>query len=194
MVARADAIEWRMTSERIEDEVLVLRCQEGDSQALDEMLSRWQERLWRHAHRLTEDRDGAWDVLQEAFLGIARGINRLEDPAAFPAWAYRIVNRKSTDWVRRRIRHRRREAASAAALHQMEEGRRETVRKVATLRDAMRQLTGADRALLALRYEEGFTIAQVAAVLDLPEGTVKSRIHYARERLRQLLMEESDHA
>jgi RNA polymerase sigma-70 factor (ECF subfamily) len=68
------------------------------------------------------------------------------------------------------------------------------MQKAATVRDAMRQLPGADRALLSLRYEEGFSIAEVAVALELPEGTVKSRIHYAKERLRQLLMEESDHA
>jgi RNA polymerase sigma-70 factor (ECF subfamily) len=76
----------------------------------------------------------------------------------------------------------------------MEEEKRETMRKAASVRDAMRQLPGADRALLSLRYEEGFSIAEVAVALELPEGTVKSRIHYAKERLRQLLMEESDHA
>ena len=182
-----------MTLDRIHDEVLVLRCQSGEAEALDALLARWQERLWRHARRLTEDPDAAWDVLQEAFLGIATGIRKLDDPAAFPAWAYRIVSRRSTDWLRRRIRHREVARALAEDMLQREDDARATRRRVADLSEAMRLLPGPDRALLALRYQDGFSIAEAAAILDLPEGTVKSRIHYAKQRLRALL-EDSDHA
>jgi len=58
--------------ERIEDELLVLRSQEGDASAFEQLVGRWQERLWRHAWRLTGNEDAAWDALQEAWIGIGR--------------------------------------------------------------------------------------------------------------------------
>ncbi|MGO9112495.1 MAG: RNA polymerase sigma factor [Thermoguttaceae bacterium] len=80
--------------DRLNDELLVLRCQEGDTEAFELLVARWQQRLWRHAWRLTGNESAAWDVLQEAWIGISRGINRLVDAAAFPAWAYQIISNK----------------------------------------------------------------------------------------------------
>ena len=66
--------------ERATDELLVLRCQEGDAGAFDELIGRRQERLWRHAWRLTGSRDAAWDALQEAWITVCRDIRGLEEP------------------------------------------------------------------------------------------------------------------
>src|SRR5688572_19363110 len=89
------------------DELLVLRCQDGDASALDELVCRWQPRLLRHAWHLTRRADAASDVTQESWLGIVRGIGRLADPAMFRAWAYRIVTHKCADWTKRRRNERR---------------------------------------------------------------------------------------
>ena len=78
--------------ERITNELLVLRCQEGDVAAFEQLVERWQERLWRHAWRLTGDENAAWDALQEAWIGISRGLRRLAEPAAFPGWAYQRLS------------------------------------------------------------------------------------------------------
>jgi RNA polymerase sigma-70 factor, ECF subfamily len=92
--------------DRLNDELLVLRCQEGDAEAFEALVGRWQRRLWRYAWRLTGDESAAWDALQEAWIGISRGIGRLADAAAFPAWAYRIVSNKCRDSIRRDLRRR----------------------------------------------------------------------------------------
>ena len=137
--------------DQIYDQVLVLRCREGDEEAFGQLMDRWQERLWRHAFRLSGHEDAAWDILQESWLGISRGIQRLQDPAAFPGWAYRIVSNKCRDWIRR------------------EQRRRQGVQDYAD------------------RYEQGFDTAEIAGILGIPEGTVRSRLHYTRKRLRALL-------
>ncbi len=77
--------------ESIHDELLVLRCQSGETEAMEELIGNWQPRLWRHAKRLTGRRDAAWDVLQETLLAIVRSLHRLDDPALFRTWAYRIA-------------------------------------------------------------------------------------------------------
>lgn len=174
-------------NDRLHDQWLVLRCQEGDAAALDQLIQRWQERLWRHALRLTGDEDAAWDILQEACLAIGRDLYRLADEASFPAWAYRIVSNKCRDWLRRTIRRRRWEEIFAAETQRRHEENHELLEKIADLKEALGRLPGPDRAILALRYEEEFSTREIAAILNIPDGTVKSRLYAAREKLRTLM-------
>ncbi len=176
----------------VADELLVLRCQEGDPAAFEELVSRWQERLWRHAWRLMGREDMAWDVLQETWIAVSRGLRRLEDAAAFPRWAYQIVSHKCRDRIRQERRRRKLSAAYWERLAQADSDAAATSPQDVDLGEALRQLSGPDRAILALRYEEGFDTAGIAAILGVPEGTVKSRLYYARKRLRAMLEEDRD--
>jgi RNA polymerase sigma-70 factor, ECF subfamily len=177
-----------MTSrqERLTNELLVLRCQEGDAPAFEALVARWQARLWRHARRLTGEESAAWDVLQEAWIGIARGLARLENPAAFPAWAYQIVSYKCHD-AARRDRRRRLATESYAAQFPPDA---DTSQCDGSLRETLEALPGPDRAILSLRYEEQFDTAEIAGILGIPEGTVKSRLYAARQRLRRVWKED----
>jgi len=179
-------------NERITDELLVLWAQEGAVAALSGLVERWQERLWRHAWRLTGDEQAAWDVLQEAWIVISRGIGRLGDPSAFPAWAYRITSNKARDWIRRRQCMRRADMVYGQRWRAAENGGNPTDGPGADLREALANLPGCDRAILSLRYEDDFSIAEIAAILEIPPGTVKSRLHHARQRLRRFLEENHD--
>ena len=178
--------------ERIEDELLVIRAQEGAVEALSELVERWQDRLWRLAWRLTDDEQAAWDVLQEAWIVISRRIGRLGDPSAFPAWAYRITSNKSRDWIRRRQRMRRADEAYGQRWREVENGGNPTDWEYADLREALADLAGRDRAILSFRYEDNLSTAEIAEILGIPPGTVKSRLHHARQRLRRFL-EENHH-
>ena len=177
-------------NERINDELLVLHSQGGAAEAFELLLTRWQERLWRFAYRLTDDEQAAWDVLQETSLAISRKIRSLQDPSAFPAWAYQIAGNKSRDWIRRRQRGRRADEAYAQRQQESEKHREALERSYASLREALDDMSGDDRAILSLRYEEEFNTDEISEILKIPPGTVKSRLHYARGRLRLLLKEE----
>ncbi len=176
--------------ERINDELLVLHSQGGSAEAFELLLQRWQERLWRFAHRLTDDEQAAWDVLQETALVVSRKIRSLEDPAAFPAWAYQIAGNKSRDWIRRRQRGRRADEAYARRQHESDRHRQVVERSYANLKEALADMPGDDQAILSLRYEEEFNTDEISEILGIPSGTVKSRLHYARGRLRRLVKEE----
>lgn len=179
------------TPDTILDELLVLESQAGDEAALAELVRRWHPRLLAHAIRLVGDQDAAGDVVQEAWIGIVRGIGRIDDPARFAGWARRVVANKAADWIRRRQVDRRTApldtssapAAAAAAGQSSDESR--------IVRDAIAGLDEAHRAVVTLHYIEDMGVAEIAAVLDIPVGTVKSRLHTARERLRMAL-ERSD--
>jgi RNA polymerase sigma-70 factor (ECF subfamily) len=173
--------------DRLNDELLVLRCQEGDAEAFEVLVGRWQRRLWRHAWRLTGDESTAWDVLQEAWIGISRGISRLADAAAFRTWAYQIVSNKCRDSIRRQQRRREATETYSEWMQCEEQEDADAEEQHGDLKEALDQLSGPDRAVLSLRYEEDFGTAEIACILGIPEGTVKSRLFYARQRLRKYL-------
>lgn len=181
----------RNQSEQIRSELLVLRCQEGEAAAFEALVCTWQERLWRHARRLTGNEEAAYDILQEAWLAIGRGIGRLLDPAAFPAWAYRIVSNKCNDWVRRESRRRKGHESYAEVWAVEKNGAppREDER-CESLRQALARLPSPDLALLALKYEEGFDGSQIAEALGIPEGTVRSRLFTLRNKIREMMEED----
>ena len=182
--------------EDIQDEWLVLRCQGGEPEAISALVARWQPRFQRLAARLTSDRDAANDLAQDAWLAIVRGLSRLEDPARFRVWAYRIVTHKCADWIRRRAvrRDAARELRNAASAQETsgQPPAWDDMDEIARLRAALRQLPDDERTLLSLHYIDGLSVRELADVFKLPAGTVKSRLHHARGQLRKAV-QESDH-
>lgn len=177
----------RRTADDIYNELLVLRSQDGDAQALEKLIHRWSPRLLRHAYRLTGDRHAAADAAQEAWVAIVRGLSRLDDPARFPAWAYRITTFKCADWTRQRTRDRARRNTNVQRQRELDDranGPEHSSNEVERLRQAMRQLGGDHYAALSLHYLDGLSVAEIAVAMNIPTGTVKSRLHHARQQLK----------
>lgn len=174
-------------SERIYDEYLVMAAATGDRPALSRLVARWQPRLLRHAWRLLGDAERAKDMVQEGWMEILRGLARLEDAAAFPAWAYRIVTRRCQREFRRTGRepHDDEEAAGTLSAPERESG--EFAADVSIVMAAMGRLPGVQRAALALFYIEELSVAEIAIATDVPPGTVKTRLMHARRKVRALL-------
>src|SRR5215469_11947256 len=89
------------------DEWLVASAKTGSDLAFGQLVTRWTPRLLRHASHLLGNLDQAQDAVQDAWIGAARGLRRLEDPARFPAWMFALVSRRCADRVRRSVRDRR---------------------------------------------------------------------------------------
>ena len=175
------------TPEQLRDELLVVRCQIGEREAFEQLVNRWQRPLWGHAFRLTGSEDAAWDAVQDAWVRIVKGIRRLEDAAAFPAWAFRIVTNRCTDRRRADGRRARLQAELRQKVQPLETGPQDGTREA--LASALARLPAEQQALLSLLYTQGFTVAEIASILGIPEGTVKSRLYHARERLREIIKE-----
>lgn len=174
-------------SEQLVDELLVMDAQSGRLKALEMLVSRWQKRFWRYAYRLTGNSEAAWDITQESWLGIVRGISRLNDPAKFRPWAYRIVTNKTNDWIRNRAKGPLRPVESITNRRcQSQPHSGETS---ADLQSVMRQLPSQSRTVLTLYYLDEFGLAEVAAILRIPPGTAKSRLHAARREFKRLWQE-----
>ena len=156
--------------------------------AAEELLAQrsWIERL---ARGLVRDPGAADDIVQDAWMSIVRGLGRLDDPARFRAWAYRIVKNKCADWVRRRVV--RRTAADEIRETTLEASDQASTDvesdDVGRLREAMSAMPDEQRAILSLHYLDAMGLAEIASVLGVPLGTVKSRLHHARNKLKQTL-------
>lgn len=181
-----DQIYERMktTQQQLVDEYLVMACQDGQDGAWDKLVRRWQQRLWQHAYRLTGRADAAWEVTQNAWLGIVKGVHKLNDPARFRFWAYRIITNKSADWIR--VHKRRKEKTQELAEDPPARPARH-----GDVAELLEGLGHQQRAILSLRYVEEFSISEIADILDIPQGTVKSRLFQARNELRKRLEHEA---
>ena len=171
-------------------ELLVLQAQRGSERAFRDLHDLWQADLRRMALVRLEQPDAADDVLNDIWLAIARGLPRLDDPACFPRWAFQIVQRRTTDWVRRRVVERRREDAAAAEADRLAPAAMTAAEPgddVVALREAISRLPADQQELLHLHYSLERSLQEIADVLHLPVGTVKSRLFSIREQLKQQL-------
>ncbi len=168
------------------DEFLILESQSGNPRALAHLAARWHSRLLYRARAHVGDHDGAQEVAQESWLAIVKGLERLKDPARFSTWSYRIVQNKAADWIRRNQRRRQHEVETEqepAALTPTESARPESL----SLRTAIQGLPPDQQRAIELYYLEELAVLEIADLLQIAEGTVKSRLFHARRQLKQTL-------
>lgn len=173
--------------EQLYDRVLVLRCQAGDEGAFAELVGRYAARLRYYLRRLLDTTDTD-DVLQELWLDVFRGLPRLADAGAFPAWLYRVA--------RARALRSRRGRPPPQALPEgdwaEEPEERLLADDAAGVHAALAELPPEQREVVILRFLEGMSYDDIARVTDSPLGTVRSRLHYAKIALRHILERRDD--
>jgi RNA polymerase sigma-70 factor (ECF subfamily) len=169
------------------DELLGIRCLLGEPEAFDQLVARWHQPLWLFLRRLTGDDEAAADAVQECWLRVLRALPRLREPAHLRAWLFTIARRVAVD----RLRDRYAEPASddvdlsnIAAEDTLADDRAE---ELAGLHDALARMPIVEREVLVLFYLHELSLNQLAEVLAVPVGTVKSRLFRARQMLRQQL-------
>lgn len=176
-------------AERIYDEYLAAAARAGDRAAWERLVSRWQPRLFRHAWRLCGHPELARDLVQEAWIEILRGLQRIDDVAAFPAWSFRIVTRRCHRALRRAGRepdgNEMFDGADEPPAPEHESG--EFAVNLRTVLERMQGLPPGQRAALALFHLDHLSVAEIAIALDVPPGTVKTRLMHARRRIRASL-------
>ena len=181
-----------MTDEdRLYERLLVLRSQTGDEGALTELILLYSPRLRYYLRKMLPRQDSqADDVLQETWCDAIRSLGSLRDAAAFPAWIYRIARDRA--W---RLLRRERPAATLveADLPVAAEEPEFSAEDAAAVHAALAELPAEQREVLVLRFIEGLTYEEIAAITAAPLGTVRSRLFYGKESLRQLLAKDYCH-
>jgi RNA polymerase sigma-70 factor (ECF subfamily) len=162
---------------------LVLQAQCGDRDALEQLLRSVQSPLRGYLAGLVGSAD-ADDVLQDVLLLVARKLSWLDDPHVFRAWAFRIASRSAF----RHLKRRKRWADNEVEEHPLDEFEAPPQTPSSETLDALLTspaLSAASRAVLVLHFREEMALADVAAVLDLPIGTIKSRLAFGLRALRK---------
>jgi RNA polymerase sigma-70 factor (ECF subfamily) len=172
-------------------EWLALRCQSGEPGAFEDLIAIMERPLLYYAMSLTGAQDCALDVLQEVWIKTLRGIRKLKDPGALRPWLYSIAHGVAVDRIRRNYS---REKAEKAQLEDFDEAQEPSFAEesASAVHQALSQLGVKHREVLVLHFLQDLSIAEIAQVVGCSEGTVKSRIHYAKHAMKRIL-EGADH-
>jgi RNA polymerase sigma-70 factor, ECF subfamily len=168
------------------DEELMGSCRRGNEAAFRELYERHKERAMRHATGMLGDADAAGDVVQEAFLYIFRKAPEWEPRAKFTTLLYKVVSSLSVTELRRRKKRSASQISeeSAADPGAGPESHASGTELAAKVREAMAEMPDVYREALALRFFEDLPYEEIGEMLDVPVGTVKSRIHNGLELLK----------
>jgi len=180
---------------------LVRRCQAGDTEAFDELVTRYRTRVFSMIYNMVHSEQDAWDLAQDSFLKAWKSIKRFRGSSSFYTWIYRIVMNVTIDWLRKKhVRGAGAEFNDETQLREIDPAS-QTVPKTEALPyetmergeirtridQAIAQLSPEQRAVILMKEIEGMQYHEIAEALGCSIGTVMSRLFYARKKLQTLL-------
>ncbi|GHC02554.1 RNA polymerase sigma factor [Cerasicoccus arenae] len=182
-----------------DDALLVKRVQSGEMAAFDQLIVKYRERLFSVVYNLTSNRDDANDLTQEAFIRAFRSISKFKGNSSFFTWLYRIAVNTTITHLKRNRKRRffsfeqmdeegssnvKLESLASRAKTDKPTYMRELQEK---LNDALQKLSVKHRTVVVLYEIEGLSHQEIAEITKTSEGTVRSRLHYAKQQLRETL-------
>ena len=168
------------------DEELVRRAQDGDRNAVDSLLRRHYDKIRAVVHRIVINTHDAEDATQMALIAIARGISSFDGRSSLSTWMYRIATNAAIDEVRR-IRRRPLPTDDDVQLNQLTTDSSEATVTQMTVVHALRELPEEFRTALVLRHVADLEYEDIAAIQNVPVGTVRSRLSRAREQMARIM-------
>lgn len=176
----------------IQEKLLVMRAQAREAGAFPQLVARYERRLLYYIHRLLGNEVDREDVLQEVWIRVFLKINTLRAPDAFRVWVYKIAHDVAMSQLRQRKRHETaswNEEVADDVAEKCDWNELELLDRVELVHEALGQLSLPYREVLTLRFLENLELSDIAQVVGCGVGTVKSRLHYAKAAIRQLLEE-----
>ena len=167
----------------MDDAEAIKRCQQGDREAFRHLVERYQKRAVAHAVAILFDRDDAEDAVQEAFIDAFQAIGRFDTSRTFYQWFYVLLRNRCYKLTAKR---RPTENLDDLQLLASQPGTVDDTRLA--IERALRSLTYEEREIVSLKYFSGLSYDELAAHLQIPRGTVMSRLFNARQRLQRKLM------
>src|SRR5215813_52115 len=163
----------------------ILRAQAGDREALDQLLRLVQEPLYRYIYSLAPTRALAEDILQEVFILIYRKLRWLREPELFRPWVYRIATREAFKHLKRERRWSDKTEDESVLLDLPAPSRDDLAPEM--IAQLVERLSPASRAVIVLHYLHEMPLAEIAEVMGVAVGTVKSRLAYGLDLMRRQL-------
>ncbi|GAB5408121.1 MAG: sigma-70 family RNA polymerase sigma factor [Balneolaceae bacterium] len=180
----------KKNSEHIINDYLVARYQEGDKEALKELIRQFNPSLERQIYAQTRDKTSLDDLVQESWYAIISGLSTLKIRISFDVWALSIARRKAIDWIRHQQSERKRAQeiyVNEQIQHTSAEGELEIIlERKAKVNIAIKRLPYTQRVVLSMFYLENYSVKEISEILVISAGTVKSRLYNAREHLKEI--------
>ena len=170
-------------SDRLVEQIIILRCQTGDKDAFSELIERYQAPLRYFISRLSANNEMTEDIFQETWLTVIRSICSLKRTEAFPTWLYRIARNKVYQQLRRKKKLS--ELNENIAVPNDTEDEVFSAEDAAKIHRSLKILQAEHREVLMLRFLEQMSYHEIAQVINRGLGTVKSRIYYAKRALKK---------
>ena len=179
-------------AESAQEAALIARIASGEPHLYGTLVERYQRRLWWSCLRMLGDPDEADDVVQDTFVRAWERLGDFDPAHRFYTWVFTIARNRCLNALRRRrtwgfLSLSSGDDSPALAARELAEERAEDAELARALEACLEGLPGDQREAFELRHGEGFRYAEIAAVLEVPEGTVMSRLHRAREKMRDCL-------
>jgi RNA polymerase sigma-70 factor (ECF subfamily) len=172
---------------RARDEWLALRCQTSEPGAFEALIAEFERPLFLYLLQVVRDREQAVELLQETWMRALKTFRKLKDPSAVRSWLYTLAHGIAVDHIRHNQVRNRAEERYADACETVATPDLDAI-TAAELRDTLAHLSAEHREVLVLHFLDDFPIAEIAAILGCPQGTVKSRIHHAKAQVKQILL------
>jgi RNA polymerase sigma-70 factor, ECF subfamily len=174
------------------DPNVIGRAKRGDREAFTTLVLTFGDRLYSVAYRILRDAGRAEDAVQQAFLTAWRELRHLRDDDRLEAWLYRLL----VNACYAEVRHTRRWQPGLRLVTDLDAGPTANDAQVAVadrdeLERAFRRLSGEQRAVLVMHHYLGYSAAEISEVLGVSSGTVRSRLHYARQQMRAAIEADS---
>jgi RNA polymerase sigma-70 factor (ECF subfamily) len=168
----------------VEDRDLIAKARRGHVDAYNVLVSRWEKRVFNYLLRLVSNREDAMDLSQDVFLKAYQNLKKLEDPAKFPGWLFRIAHNEAFSLLRKN----RPEGEISGELSSGESsGRMFPIELNLAVQSALGRLSDDQREAVLLKVYQGFKFEEMAEILSCPVSTVKSRLYTALDLLKQTL-------
>jgi len=167
-------------------EWLALRCQAGEPDAFEDLIAVMERPLLYYATSLSGSTDSALDVLQEVWIKALRGIHKLKDPGSLRSWLYAITHGVAVDRIRNNASRERAEQIEFEDFDEAEEPSF-AEEDASAIHRALGRIGLRHREVLVLHFLEDLSIAEIAEVVGCSVGTVKSRMHYAKRAMKEIL-------
>jgi RNA polymerase sigma-70 factor (ECF subfamily) len=174
-------------------ELLVLRCQGGDRAAARELVALFEKPVLYYLRRLVGSEADAWDLLQQTWIAVFGALGRMRDGRALPAFLYRTARNQALAHLRKQAADLRLYAAVEVPVECEEKDEEFSSEEAAAVHEGLERLALPQREVLTLYFLRDLGIEEIAAVLEVPAGTVKSRLHHAKKMLRIILQEGAKH-
>lgn len=176
-----------MHADKTYDEWLIYRIRTGEREAFKLLAERWYVKLIRHIYFLVKNEEVAKDIAQDTWSVVFKRLNTLKNPGYFKTWIFRIANNKSADWIRQeqKTRNLKEEIKNNESEYNSENEYPDN--EIEKLRLALRKLPDTKQHILNLFYLESCNIREISKILNIPSGTVKSRLFMAREHLKNII-------